>query len=247
MQLILRPRTVLWWLRAFIGCLLVGQLACVVWSFVLRRGHLPFGFRYFAFDSELSLPTWFSVLLLAACANTLACIARDAGSSGARFERHWWVLAAGFAYLSIDEFAQVHESLIPRVQQALGASDLFYYGWTFVAVPVLLVMAAAFLGFLRHLPPRTRRRFIIGGSLYVGGAILLEALGGWYRSTIVWPDVTWGLLVTLEELMEMSGTAVFFVALLAYVSEELGGATLRVPSVRVASATPVAPATLAAD
>lgn len=247
MELILRPLAVLRWLRTVIGCLLSGQLACVVWSFVLQRGHLPFGFRYFSFDTELSLPTWFSVLLLAACAGTLGGIARDAHLSGARFERHWWVLAAGFAYLSVDEFAQMHESLIPRVQQALGASDLFYYGWTFVAVPVLVVVAVAFMGFLRHLPPRTRRRFIIAGSLYVGGAVLLEALGGWYRSTIVWPDLAWGLLVTLEELMEMSGTALFFVALLAYVSEELGGGKLRVPSVRVGSATPVAPATLAAD
>ncbi|MDP6342100.1 MAG: hypothetical protein QF491_01110, partial [Alphaproteobacteria bacterium] len=67
----------------------------------------------FSLGYEANVPTWYSSVLLLACAAVLAVIgfSRPPGKGG--YRRHWLALAAIFAYMSLDEAAVLHEGLIP--------------------------------------------------------------------------------------------------------------------------------------
>src|SRR3954470_9065451 len=60
---------------------------------------------------EQNLPTWYASCLLFSCAIALAVIGSDAAARRRRFHPAWMVLAAGFAAMSLDETAELHEQL----------------------------------------------------------------------------------------------------------------------------------------
>ena len=61
--------------------------------------------RKFDLDTELNVPTWFSVLLLLLAAAALGYIGVRAKHEGDRFAGHWRGLAWIFLFMSLDETA----------------------------------------------------------------------------------------------------------------------------------------------
>jgi hypothetical protein len=84
------------------------------------RGLQPF----FSLSHEENLPTWLSACLLFSCAVTLVLIALVERRRGARFVRHWWVLALVFFYISLDESATIHE----HANAWFRLPGIFYFG-----------------------------------------------------------------------------------------------------------------------
>ena len=73
------------------------------------------------------------------------------------------------------------------------------------------------LGFLRrlhHLSPRTARRFVLAGALYVGGAVLFELPLGWWTARHGDDGLGYYLIVWCEETLELAGLTLFAGALL---------------------------------
>jgi hypothetical protein len=89
------------------------------------------------------------------------------------------------------------------------------------------VFAVTFLRFLGHLPQLTRRRFWIAGLLFVGGVLGLEMVAGSYSVVHGTFNMTYVLIVTAEEALEMLGIVVLVYALLAYVPIGLTDAAWR--------------------
>lgn len=75
------------------------------------------------------------------------------------------------------------------------------------------------LQFIRHLEARTRLRFLVAGSLYIGGAIVVEAIGGSYAERAGMNNLTYNVITTVEESLEMVGLTVFIWALLRYCAD----------------------------
>jgi hypothetical protein len=69
---------------------------------------------------------------------------------------------------------------------------------------------------------------VLAGLVFVGGAVGLEALGGWYVDRFGREEPGYGLLVTVEELLEMLGVAAFIYAVLRHLVAEHGWAEVRV-------------------
>jgi hypothetical protein len=98
-------------------------------------------------------------------------------ATAARKERapwcwHWYGLAAGFALMSIDEVAGLHETF----------NMLITGTWV---VPALLFVAAVVVvygGFIFHLPRRTRLLMMGAGAVYFGGALGIEHLSNMYAA-----------------------------------------------------------------
>lgn len=174
--------------------------------------------RLFNVDNEANIPTWYSSIALFAVAALVVYIVRLKPRRD-RYLWHWKVLAAAFIYLSLDEFAQLHEMVNSPIREAFNTDGFLYYPWVVLAVLCLIVFVAVFARFLWHLPARTRWLFICAGAVFVSGAIVIEALSSYYETEYGIRSLSYQLAMTAEEFCEMTGVAVFIYALLEYINE----------------------------
>lgn len=176
---------------------------------------------------ERNLPTAFSVVLLLA-----SCMLAAVVSARARLERdpdasRWAILASGFAAMAYDEAFSVHERFIEPVRALLGrenAAELgaLYYAWIVPGAALVVVVGVFFVGFLRRLPAWTRQRFLLAGALYLGGILVLEAIGGKYDAQFGYENMGYAVICTAEEGLEMAGLLVFLAALMRVLRERFG-------------------------
>jgi len=103
----------------------------------------------------------------------------------------------------------------------LGDGDLgiFYFAWVIPGIALVLVLGLFFLRFLLSLPATTRRRFLIAATLYLGGALGVELIGGQYAELHGFESFTYSMIATVEESLEMAGLILFIRALLKYCAE----------------------------
>lgn len=163
---------------------------------------------------EGNLPTWLSSSLLLACAVALVAIARAPAARQA-YRRHWTLLGVVFGYLSIDESVELHE----RLNLVVDLDGPLYFGWIVPAAAVVAALGLAYLRFLLALPAATRRRFVVAGALYVGGALLMEIPLGLWAEAHGDGGLGYALIDFAEELLEMIGASLFLFALLHHHAE----------------------------
>ncbi|HUS67981.1 MAG TPA: hypothetical protein VMZ28_25785 [Kofleriaceae bacterium] len=163
---------------------------------------------------EGNLPTWLSSSLLLACAVALVAIARAPGAQGA-YRRHWALLGVLFGYLSIDESVELHE----RLNLLVDLDGPLYFGWIVPAAAVVAALGLVYLRFLLALPARLRRRFVVAGAIYVGGALLMEVPLGLWVEAHGDGGLGYALIDFAEELLEMIGASLFLFALLDHHAE----------------------------
>ncbi len=169
-------------------------------------------------NSELSIATWYSSLLLLICAVLLGIISSiKYKGQPSRYSRHWKILALTFMGLSIDESISLHEMLIDPLKNALNAGGFFYYTWVVVAIPLVALFVVLNLRFLAHLPEKIRRLFWFSGAVYVAGAIGCEMIGGFFADLYNGPtNMPYVIVMHLEETLEMAGVSFFIYTLLTY-------------------------------
>src|SRR6185369_12396449 len=97
---------------------------------------------------EQNLPTFYSAALLLGCALVLALVALGARKNGERFVANWWVLSAGFLYIAVDEVLSFHE----EVSKWMALGGVLHFSWVVPAAILVLLLGAAYVPFLRHLP-----------------------------------------------------------------------------------------------
>lgn len=189
---------------------------------------------------EHNLPTWYAVLLHASAALLIALHAlslrqdpaqpaasgrrpgdQPGGSPGrspgrwpdgsrASWIARWIVLSGLFAYISLDELIQLHE-----VASAwFDTTGVLYFGWVIPAAAIVLGLGLWYLPFLRALPPRTRRRFVAAGVVFVSGALVMELPLGWWTERAGADNLTYAMIDWVEETLELVGVSMFLLALL---------------------------------
>jgi hypothetical protein len=178
--------------------------------------------RMFNMVMECNIPNWYASALLLACAGLLTAIALAAPPGKGGYRKHWAVLALLFVYISIDETVQLHELLNRPLRHAFDLGGVLYYAWVILAMGIVAVLAVAYLPFLLALSVRSRRRFVLAALLYVGGALGTEFYVDYWDS-IYGTDPVYGMINIVQESMELSGLAVFFVVLLGYMRENFSG------------------------
>jgi hypothetical protein len=90
-----------------------------------------------------------------------------------------------------------------------------------IAIPLVLIFVLAYLRFLRDLPKTTRLLFIVSGAVYVGGALGMDMLGGYFKSHPLGSFDMQPIMITIEEFMENMGIVLFIFALLSYTRDHL--------------------------
>lgn len=173
---------------------------------------------FFSLSFEENLPTWFSSILLFGCAALSGLAALDASAHGDPHRRHWWGLALGFAYMSLDEAVELHE----LSNRWFDLPGIFFFGWVIPAGIVVAIVGVAYLRFLAHLPADTRRAVVRAGALYVGGALGVELALGYWTDAHGTDNPGYALIDLVEESMEIFGAALFLCALVRHLARPDG-------------------------
>lgn len=211
-----------------------------------------FGYDYarefvalFYVDREQNIPTFFSLLLLLLAFLLLAIITVLNRKQKAHDVLQWAILTFGFLLMAFDEAFEFHEKLILPVRSLLHSGNLgiFYFAWVIPGILLIITVAIFYLRFLLHLPATTRLFFITAAALYVGGAIGFELIGGRYVELHGTQNLTYSIIATIEESLEMAGVIVFIWALLAYIANNYKEVTFRLDEAR---SYPVQPEVLSA-
>lgn len=202
--------------------LAVAHLAAQWSAGAFRARQPPELVRLFNLNAEANVPTWFSSSLLLLCSLLLAVVGAAGRSRGNDvLSRQWVGLSLVFALLSLDEAAAIHETSVRPLRAMLGASGPLHFTWVVPGALFVLAFALANLRFLRALPRRTRRLMLLGGALYVAGALGMEMVGGMYQSSRAASGASYRIVMLVEEVVEMLGLVTFLYALLDHVAREL--------------------------
>lgn len=182
-------------------------------------------------DLESNLPTYFNSALFFIGAILFHLHGRtEAGKKRAG----WYLMAAVFIFLGIDEGSQVHEKFMLFTHRLLNTGGIetadlgwFYYSWVIpyglAAIGLLLLLSR----WLFNLAPMLRWGMILSGATYLLGAVIMEMAGGKAAQATYYPpsdfpwlpcesysdpgscwlymDPTYITLYTLEEVLEMTG------------------------------------------
>jgi hypothetical protein len=185
------------------------------------------GFVAFDLDQEWNLPTVYSALLLLIASALLALISAQHGRARASDFRYWIVLSFIFCFFGFDELFSFHNSakhLVPLWFKQVGLFSLRWdLRWIVIGIPATILIASLFVPFIWRLPRQTAYGIVFAGVVYVGAAIGLEAVGGWWIAKHSRNNWIYSCEVVIEESLEMIGALMFIGVLLAYIERELNG------------------------
>ncbi|HET7314436.1 hypothetical protein [Salinisphaera sp.] len=172
--------------------------------------------HWFDMDSEKNIPTWFSTVQLFFIASLCATYWR--GLEERHLRRFYLLAALAFAFLSMDEAAQLHEG-IARLARKVGAMyadptpglELWMVIYPAVAIAGAALFWREVAAFLRD---KRGNAILFGGVIiYLGGVIGFEALAVMFIPTGTHNWLS-GTEVALEEGSELLGQSLMVYAML---------------------------------
>ncbi|MGB3403881.1 MAG: hypothetical protein WBA77_14430 [Microcoleaceae cyanobacterium] len=169
---------------------------------------------------EQSFPALYSSLALFFCSCLLWIITQYKKKLRDKYILSWKTLSYIFCYLALDELLSFHETLTIPFQK-LGFDGILHYAWVVPGIIGVVIFCLAFYRFFQHLPRYMKRLLLLAFSIFIGGAIFTEILGGYYQYLYGRENLTYFLIATVEESMEMIGILIFIHALLTYI-EKIG-------------------------
>ena len=167
-------------------------------------------------DDEASLPTWFNQFLLLAVAG-VAWLAARFDEGGKR--RAWRLVGLVGLLMSINEVGGIHEFILQSTYLVytvvLGNTRAIDPWW--LMLPLIIGGGSGLLWWLaKTLPAKVIKQFILGGAIYMSGAVGFELLGNDINRL---GFMYQGLVAGVEEGMEMLGIIVVIYIILAYVEQ----------------------------
>ncbi len=217
MTITFEPKKVAVFLGVIIICLIAANMVGIVskYSFGSHRIAL------FDLDKEGNIPTLYSSIATLLCAGLLAVIAIARKRQGKRAYLYWAGLAIIFLFLYVDDGAAIHENIIGPLRTALHTSGILYFAWVIPYGIFVIVLGLIYLRFLFSLPMRSRFLIIFSGILFVGGALGFELIGGKWTELYGQENITYELITTCEQSLQMAGILTFIYALMSYITSEL--------------------------
>ena len=140
---------------------------------------------------------------------------------------HWSVLSVLFFLLSVDEASSIHELLNTPLRDKLHMGSFFHFSWVVVGIPFVFVLVLAYMKFVFRLPRRTKVLFCIAALVFLTGAVGFELIGGHHAQLYGRRSLSYTILTSIEETLEMVGLVIFIHALIDYLSGHVGAISFR--------------------
>lgn len=215
-----RPRLVLllWFGAALL--VILSATALLIAQITATAAHGPFWdevHQNLSVGAEFNLPTWFASMLW----GSFALIAWYLSTADSSRRRSWWMLVALGLLASIDEYLMLHERLnapSSGIERVIGI-DLGGATWVLLGIVVAGTVAALLTRFVLSLPSRTRRNLILGGLLFLAGAIGFEVISSLALEATGTLDWVSGFTLHIEESLEYAGVIVAIRGLLGMVRD----------------------------
>jgi hypothetical protein len=185
-------------------------LLCIELILIALFGLLGSWYDFFHLNRERNLPTWFSSIQLFFVAYCSIIVANKEyllkiQDIVIKSQMVWYIIATGFAFLSLDELTEIHEMIKKR-----GRTPV----WVVLYAPVAFLIAL-YSGYealrRRHLHPQLPYFFGISFLVMGGGAFVAEWIGFHMPTKILY-----GLVMVTEEFCEMLGVSIFIYTILCY-------------------------------
>lgn len=236
----LDPTSVCRRLATFALVLVAINIALQTYRVVMHQESIP-GLPMLSLDKENNVPALYSTLLLFAASAILTLVALLERARRGADALKWAILAAGFVLMAVDESLSIHERLIDPLRALIGGAlgvdrlGIFYFAWVIPGIALVVALAMYFLPFVRRLPGRFGLMLLVSGAVYLGGAIGVELVEGWWREGHGHRNVVYHALVSLEEGMEMFGVILLIHTLLDYIGTHVGRVEITVLSNQAAA------------
>ena len=207
------PKKVLLFFLAIVSFLVFMNIMDIVYTKIL--GHEMFFNNKWNLDQEKNFPAMYSSLAMIFSSFLLLVISGIKKEK--RKEQFYWIgLAIVFFYLAMDEFLHIHENLTPIAQKFFHSNSVAVGWWVPMGV-ILFPFALLYLKFVWNLPDRIKKLFIVSGTVFVSGAVVMEIIG--YKIMKLYGrGLAYSVSYTIEETLEMLGIVLFIYALVSYIN-----------------------------
>lgn len=169
----------------------------------------------FDLDDESSVPTWFSQFLLLVVGMAAAVAAWLQTKKILKWI--WGGLAFIAVAMSVDEVSTLHEHSLQQLHVYVfdeATPTITENAWLIVLPLVLFFTVTAGLALYKFFPRRTSLLLLLGGGMFLTGAVLVDALStDMFSRTFLFQ----GLAVAVEETLELVGSAVILFAIVDYI------------------------------
>jgi hypothetical protein len=184
----------------------------------------------FDLNSEYNIPTFFSACLLLFAALILAVITSLEKNRATGEALYWQILSWGFFLMAIDEVLSCHERLVVPIRKLLrhGNLGIFYFAWVIPAIVLVIFLVLFFRGFLLRLPTKTRRNLLFAATIYLGGAIGFELIGGCYAEMYGEKNLLYTVISNIEESLEMIGVIILIWGLLTHIGDKFNNVQFQI-------------------
>lgn len=171
------------------------------------------GLRQLDLNSEHTVPAWWSSTLMFVSALILHAFSKIDEGRGLYHSKIWFPLAVVFFFLSIDEAAGFHESVIDPLRNLLDLDGIFYFAWVIPAFFVLIAFGLIILRPFLALPRPIQVQFAVSGCIFVSGAFGMELVGGYIVASGEATSAAYSTSVIVEEGLEITGLTLFLLSL----------------------------------
>ncbi len=227
------PRAAIVFLCSVTGIVVLAYGLTLVSKYLFGHNYIRGLVPLLDLGEEGNIPTYLASALALLGSLMAFLIATAERRRSGRDHRYWGGLGMILVYLSADEIARVHEWVNAMIRVRASEPRPVYVSWVIPYGIAVLVVGLVYLGFVRRLPASTRRFMVLGGVIYVVGAIGLELAGGAYcvaHGNRV--DLVRDLLNMSEETFEMGGMLLILYALMSYARSHLGDLSIRIAPTR---------------
>ncbi len=227
-NIVIQSKKIVFFLVKILIVLLLLHISVNIINFLTGHARLLGLNPMFNFFYEKNLPTYFSTILLLFASCLLIIIYYVKKNFHDKYRFHWGLLALIFLFLSMDEILELHEQLSEPMQKLVNVlpGSLNFWGWIIPYSILVVIFAAYYLAFFFSLDKKMRIYFSVSASLYITGAIVFELIEGIYYTTqmanydpfsYIHNNIPFFIMVTIEEILEMSGVILFIYSLIEYI------------------------------
>ncbi|MCI5126258.1 MAG: hypothetical protein D3925_17735 [Candidatus Electrothrix sp. AR5] len=187
--------------------------------------------NYVDLDIEKNIPSFYSAFAIFLCSLLFFCISSLEKNQGRR-RAYWLGLAAVFLFLSLDEAFALHEGLGDVTEEyiqrkgILQASGLLYFPWIIPYSILTTLLGVLYCRFILCLPRKTTVLLIFSAIIFLTGAGIFDMLGGREAEVNGYYSITYTVLYTIEEFLEMNGIVLLMYTLLDYIEKQFGHLSL---------------------
>lgn len=225
MNIEISPKKVFVFFLRIILVLLFANVAVVVLKYYFNHEYVYGLSSLFDLNEEKNIPTVYSSIALFFVSVLLLTIA----SIQKKFKLPyflWFGLAVVFLFLSVDEFVLIHEKFAEPSKDFFSATGALYFAWVIPYGAAVLVFIAVYFKFLMALPKRIKNLFLISGAVFVIGAIGFEMISSYVFELYGNQNITYAIVYTCEEFLEMLGIAIFIYTLFLYMAVQFESFTI---------------------